>query len=142
MVTFFEETKAGWRVRDSLRRMVRFETHNLLEAPPPPARFDLILCRNVLLYFDRSTRERAFDRLAQSLAPGRRLVLGGGVTTVGPARGLRPEKGRRGCPYRKRAAAASTPWPRPGARPPCARDPGAPAGEGKFELYANLSRRS
>ena len=49
---------------DTLRKMIRFEPHNLLDTPPDPGRFDLILCRNVLLYFDRATRQRAFERLA------------------------------------------------------------------------------
>src|SRR3546814_19275841 len=36
MVSFFEETRTGWRAKDALRRMVRFETHNLLAKPPEP----------------------------------------------------------------------------------------------------------
>lgn len=96
MVTFFDETASGWRAAPALRRMIRFETHNLLDAPPSPARFDLILCRNVLLYFDRPTRARAFDRLAEALAPDGRLLLGGGETTVGQARSLAPIAGGHG----------------------------------------------
>jgi chemotaxis protein methyltransferase CheR len=93
MVNFFEETRTGWRANNALRKMVRFETHNLLDAAPSPGRFDLILCRNVLLYFDRATRARAFERLADALAPGGRVMLGAGETTVGQTRALAPEKG-------------------------------------------------
>jgi chemotaxis protein methyltransferase CheR len=96
MVTFFEENRTGWRANDLLRSMVRFETHNLLDTPPDPGRFDLILCRNVLLYFDRPTRTRAFDRLAAALAPDGRLMLGAGETTVGQTELLAPEKGATG----------------------------------------------
>ena len=96
MVSFFEETRTGWRASESLRKMVRFETHNLLEHPPEPGRFDLILCRNVLLYFDRPTRERAFARLASALAPDGMLMLGAGETTVGQTEALVPEKGNTG----------------------------------------------
>lgn len=96
MVSFFEETRTGWRANDALRRMVRFETHNLLDKPPEPGRFDLILCRNVLLYFDRATRERAFGRLASALPPDGLLMLGAGETTVGQTDVLVPEKGRNG----------------------------------------------
>jgi len=96
MVSFFEETRTGWRASEALRRMVRFEAHNLLDQPPEPGRFDLILCRNVLLYFDRPTRERAFGRLSSALAPDGLLMLGAGETTVGQTDALVPEKGNTG----------------------------------------------
>jgi chemotaxis protein methyltransferase CheR len=96
MVSFFEETRTGWRAGEALRGMVRFLNHNVLETPPKPGRFDLILCRNVLLYFDRATRRRAFDRLAMALAPDGRLMLGAGETTVGQTEALTPEKGLTG----------------------------------------------
>ncbi len=96
MVSFFEETRTGWRANEALRKMVRFEAHNLLDQAPEPGRFDLILCRNVLLYFDRATRERAFGRLAYALAPDGLLMLGAGETTVGQTDALVPEKGNTG----------------------------------------------
>jgi chemotaxis protein methyltransferase CheR len=96
MVRFFEETRTGWRATEALRQMIRFETHNMLDQPPEPGRFDLILCRNVLLYFDRATRERAFVRLAAALAPDGLVMLGAGETTVGQTDALVPEKGGTG----------------------------------------------
>lgn len=93
MVTFFEETRTGWRASAALRNMVRFERHNLLDTPPDPGRFDLILCRNVLLYFDRPTRQRAFERLAAALVPDGRIMLGAGETTAGQTEVFQPEKG-------------------------------------------------
>jgi len=96
MVGFFEETRTGWRATEALRRMVRFEAHNLLDQPPEPGRFDLVLCRNVLLYFDRPTRERAFGRLGTALAPDGLVMLGAGETTVGQTELLVPEKGYTG----------------------------------------------
>jgi chemotaxis protein methyltransferase CheR len=88
MLRWFDETPGGWQAKDALRRKVRFEVHNLLD-PPPVAKsrgqgqFELILCRNVLLYFEGPTRARAFERLATALAPGGRLILGGGETVIG-----------------------------------------------------------
>jgi chemotaxis protein methyltransferase CheR len=96
MVSFFEETRTGWRAGDPLRGMVRFEVHNLLDTAPEPGRFDLILCRNVLLYFDRAVRRRAFDRLAMVLAPDGRVMLGAGETTIGQTDTLTPEQGLTG----------------------------------------------
>jgi chemotaxis protein methyltransferase CheR len=83
MLRWFDETPDGWQAKEALRRKVRFELHNLLDPPPAQARFDLILCRNVLLYFEGPNRARAFDRLASALAPGGHLVLGGGETVIG-----------------------------------------------------------
>ena len=83
MLRWFDETPDGWQVKEALSRKVRFEVHNLLDPPPSQGRFDLILCRNVLLYFEGPTRTRAFERLATALVPGGRLVLGGGETVIG-----------------------------------------------------------
>ena len=96
MVSFFQETRTGWRATEALRSMIRFEPHNLLDTSPDPGRFDLILCRNVLLYFDRPTRQRAFERLAAALAPDGRVMLGAGETTAGQTEILLPEKGATG----------------------------------------------
>jgi chemotaxis protein methyltransferase CheR len=92
MLNFFEETAQGWQARDNLLRMIRFERHNLLDPPPNPGMFDIILCRNVLLYFDAETRERAFDQLAKAMAPDAYLMLGAGETVVG--RGLNGDSAR------------------------------------------------
>ncbi len=82
MLRWFEEEGAGrWRVADALRSRVRFEQRDL--SPPPPGRFDLVLCRNVLLYFSPERRAAAFDRLAESLAPDGTLMLGAGETVIG-----------------------------------------------------------
>ena len=105
MVSFFEETRTGWRATEALRNMVRFEQHNLLDTPPDPGRFDLILCRNVLLYFDRPTRQRAFERLAAALAADGRVMLGAGETTAGQTEVFLPEKGVTG--FHHLATAAS-----------------------------------
>lgn len=83
MLNFFSETSKGWQANDKVRAMTRFQQHNILDAPPAPARFDLVLCRNVLLYFDVPTRQRVFDRLAHALAPDGWLMLGAGETVVG-----------------------------------------------------------
>jgi chemotaxis protein methyltransferase CheR len=55
--------------------------HNLLD--PAPGRFDLILCRNVLMYLQPGARRMAFDRLAVALEPGGVLMLGAGETVIG-----------------------------------------------------------
>ena len=73
-------------VIERVRRLVRFHRHDLIEdaAPAPP--YDLVLCRNVVIYFDRATQERLFLRFADSLVPGGLLVLGKVETLLGAAR--------------------------------------------------------
>ncbi|WP_066530541.1 protein-glutamate O-methyltransferase CheR [Erythrobacter sp. CCH5-A1] len=84
MLRHFDETPGGWRLRDEVRQMVRFAQGNLLTAAHPGRLpFDLVLCRNVLLYFDRQVRHEAFDRLARAVMPDGFLMLGAGETVVG-----------------------------------------------------------
>jgi chemotaxis protein methyltransferase CheR len=84
MLRHFDETPHGWQVREAVRGMVRFGQHNILSGHPPGRiPFDLVLCRNVLLYFDRTTRAVAFSRLASAVMPDGFLMLGAGETVVG-----------------------------------------------------------
>jgi chemotaxis protein methyltransferase CheR len=84
MLRHFDETPHGWQVRGDVRAMVRFHQHNMLgQAFPARLPFDLVLCRNVLLYFDRSTRGDAFVRLSSAVMPDGFLMLGAGETVVG-----------------------------------------------------------
>lgn len=83
MLRHFDETATGWQIRDDPRRIVNFRQHNVLGPHPGRQPFDLVLCRNVLLYFDRATRGAAFDRLANAVAPDGFLMLGAGETVIG-----------------------------------------------------------
>jgi chemotaxis protein methyltransferase CheR len=84
MIRWFEELGAGdWRIAEPLRRQVRFEARNIIEPPPAPGRFDIILCRNLLLYFSPDMRRLAFNRLAEAVAPDGALMLGAGETVMG-----------------------------------------------------------
>lgn len=65
------------RVGVAPRALVWFVRHNVVSDPPPPgAPFDVVLCRNVLIYFDGATATAALRRLADALRPGGTLVLG------------------------------------------------------------------
>ncbi|MBX7539824.1 CheR family methyltransferase [Qipengyuania sphaerica] len=83
MLNFFTETPKGWKVADKVLSMTKFEQRNILDYPPSPGRFDLVLCRNCLLYFDPEVRRNAFDRLSGGIAPDGFLMLGAGETVVG-----------------------------------------------------------
>jgi chemotaxis protein methyltransferase CheR len=88
MIQWFDETSEGWRAVEALRRPVRFQVHNLLEPPPHPGGFDIVLCRNVLLYLSPEKKSLAFERLASSMAEDGWLMLGAGETVIGQSQKL------------------------------------------------------
>lgn len=96
MIRWFAECEEGWRAAEALRRTVRFQVHNILEAPPHPGQFDIILCRNVLLYLSPEKRTMAFDRLASALAADGALMLGAGETVIGQTTRLAADRETRG----------------------------------------------
>ncbi|MEP6992852.1 MAG: protein-glutamate O-methyltransferase CheR [bacterium] len=77
---------APFTIVPEVRRLVRFERRDLLAESPPPGPHHLIVCRNVLIYFDRETQERLFDKFHAALAPGGFMVLGKVETLLGAAR--------------------------------------------------------
>jgi chemotaxis protein methyltransferase CheR len=77
---------APFTIVPEVRRLVRVERRDLLGEPPPPGQHHLIACRNVLIYFDRDTQERLFDKFHSALAPDGFLVLGKVETLLGSAR--------------------------------------------------------
>jgi chemotaxis protein methyltransferase CheR len=83
---YFSAGPAPYRVSRELRRLVRFESNDLLRDPAPGTDFALIACRNVLIYFDRVSQERLFEQFHAALAPGGFLVLGMVETLFGDAR--------------------------------------------------------
>ncbi|MBV9529140.1 protein-glutamate O-methyltransferase CheR [Sphingomonas sp.] len=96
MIKWFEECPDGWRAVEPLRKPVRFQVHNLLEPPPHPGDFDIVLCRNVLLYLSADKRTLAFERLASAMAPDGWLMLGAGETVIGQSAKLGTDINARG----------------------------------------------
>jgi chemotaxis methyl-accepting protein methylase len=70
-----------------VRELITFARHDLLRDPVPRQNLDLIVCRNVIIYFDRDSQEQLFERFVDALAPGGFLVLGKVETLLGSARG-------------------------------------------------------
>jgi chemotaxis protein methyltransferase CheR len=95
-IRWFEETDEGWRAVEELRKNVRFQVHNILEAPPHPGGFDIVLCRNVLLYLTTEKRTLAFERIASGMASDGWLMLGAGETVIGQTSKLASDINARG----------------------------------------------
>ncbi|MCC7427881.1 MAG: protein-glutamate O-methyltransferase CheR [Alphaproteobacteria bacterium] len=83
LIKWFRKDGERWRVTDSLRAMVQARCWNLLDDPAPLGRFDIVFCRNVLIYFDQPTKARVLERIARALAPDGALYLGGAESVIG-----------------------------------------------------------
>ncbi|MBN8905259.1 MAG: chemotaxis protein CheR, partial [Rhodospirillales bacterium] len=111
LVKHFRKEAAGWRINDALRERVQFREWNLLADLRPLGRFDVVFCRNVLIYFDQPTKRRVLEAIAQQMPPDGLLYLGGAETVLGITDRFVPLSGERGvyglAPTGIRAAAPS-----------------------------------
>ena len=80
---FQAEADGAWRIRDEIRALATFRSLNLLEPFTGLGRFDLILCRNVAIYFSERDRKGLFDRLGAALEPEGALVIGATESITG-----------------------------------------------------------
>ncbi|CAH0285258.1 protein-glutamate O-methyltransferase CheR [Roseomonas sp. CECT 9278] len=107
LVKHFVQDGTRWRVKPELRAMARFQAFNLLDDPRALGRFDIVFCRNVLIYFDAPTKSRVLGTLAGLLPPDGVVYLGGAETVLGLTERLVPTPGERGVYEPARAAARS-----------------------------------
>ncbi len=96
LLKYFKQDGDQWRIDQSLRDMVQFKKHNLLEDFAPLGMFDVIFCRNVLIYFDGKTKEDVLTRISRSLVRDGHLLLGAAETVVGFTNMFMPMPDRRG----------------------------------------------
>jgi chemotaxis protein methyltransferase CheR len=83
LLKYFKQQGERWQIDAAVRNRVRFRTFNLLDEPANLGGFDVIFCRNVLIYFDQPTKATVLDRLSRVLAPDGYLYLGGAETVLG-----------------------------------------------------------
>lgn len=96
MMQWFDNPDGEWVANPALVRRINFRRLNLVADPLPIGRFDVILCRNVLLYLTAPVRAQIFERFAQVIRPGGLLVLGAGETVIGQTDAFRPSPTYRG----------------------------------------------
>ena len=96
LVKYFTQSGDIWQLNADVRSMVQFRQLNLLQDFSHLGTFDVIFCRNVLIYFDQSTKAVIFDRLAKCLESDGTLLLGAAETVVGITDAFRPYSDRRG----------------------------------------------
>jgi chemotaxis protein methyltransferase CheR len=96
LIKYFDQAGDTWQVNPDVRAMVQFRPFNLLHDFAHLGSFDLVFCRNVLIYFDQETKSRVLDRIARIMEHDGYLVLGAAETVVGLTDGFKPLSDRRG----------------------------------------------
>ena len=103
---YFRKEDCNWRITDPIRSAVAFREWNLLTDLRPLGRFDIVFCRNVLIYFDQPTKRRALEAIAGQMMPDGLLYLGGAETVLGITDRFVPIPGEHGV-YRPAPASAA-----------------------------------
>ena len=114
LVKHFEQVGDQWKLDPAIVRMVDFRKLNLLQSFASLGTFDIVFCRNVLIYFDTQTKGDVLGRIAGALAPDGAMLLGAAETVIGLTDALVPDREHRGL-YRPRAPVPS-PAPAPQLR--------------------------
>ncbi|MGJ4890813.1 CheR family methyltransferase [Bradyrhizobium sp. HKCCYLR20261] len=113
LVKYFKQAGELWQINSDVRGMVQHRQLNLLHDFSQLGTFDVVFCRNVLIYFDQDTKINIFGRLAKLMEPDGFLVLGAAETVVGLTDVFKPQADRRGL-YRPSGAVAAAKAPAPG----------------------------
>jgi chemotaxis protein methyltransferase CheR len=95
LVKYFTQVGEMWQVAPEIRAMVQYRTLNLLHDFSPLGAFDVVFCRNVLIYFDQQRKIDVLDRLARVMEPDGYLVLGAAETVIGLTDTFKPVPDRR-----------------------------------------------
>ena len=96
LVKYFKQTGELWQINADIRAMVQHRQLNLLQDFSHLGTFDVIFCRNVLIYFDQDTKAGIFDRMAKMLEADGVLLLGAAESVVGISDAFKPYPERRG----------------------------------------------
>jgi chemotaxis protein methyltransferase CheR len=96
LVKYFEQKGDTWQIAPAIRAMVDFRPANLLQNLAHLGTFDVVFCRNVLIYFDQPTKIEVFERIARVMAPDGFLSLGAAETVVGLTDTFKPIPDKRG----------------------------------------------
>lgn len=96
LLKYFTQDGDTWTIAPDIRSMVQWRRFNLLESFAALGAFDIVFCRNVLIYFDQPTKIDVLQRINRAMTPDGYLVLGAAETVVGLTEAFRPVLERRG----------------------------------------------
>ena len=109
LVKYFKQTGDQWQISQQIRSMVDYRPLNLIKEFGHLGTFDIVYCRNVLIYFDKTTKTNVLHRLANTMTPDGALLLGAAETVIGLSEALVPDPVNRGLYTKISAAEANTP---------------------------------
>jgi chemotaxis protein methyltransferase CheR len=109
LVRFFNQVGEAWQIAPEIRAMVQFRPLNLLNDFSSLGIFDLVFCRNVLIYFDQDTKIAVLDRMARQMPADGFLILGAAETVIGLTDAFKPMADQRGLYVPNTPAARRTP---------------------------------
>ncbi len=110
LVKYFAQIGEMWQLNADIRGMVQYRQLNLLQDFSSLGKFDVIFCRNVLIYFDQETKAAIFERIARALEPDGMLMLGAAESVVGITVAFKPYPGKRGLYQPNLARGAGAPF--------------------------------
>lgn len=96
LLKYFDKKEESWEIKPEIKQMVRYKYFNLLEKLSPLGGFDIVFCRNVLIYFDAETKGKVLEQIAQLMPADGMLFLGGAETVLGVTESFKPVPDRRG----------------------------------------------
>lgn len=96
LAKYFDKEEQGWRIKAPMRDRIKFRQFNLLGDFTTLGNFDVIFCRNVLIYFDLATKREILGRMSARLARDGALLLGGAETVIGVSEKFVPHPGHAG----------------------------------------------
>lgn len=96
LVKYFQKKGDNWQIDPALRAMVQFREFNLLHDMRALGQFDIVFCRNVLIYFDQPTKSRVLENISKQMPDDAMLYLGGAETVLGISDRFRPLPNQRG----------------------------------------------
>jgi chemotaxis protein methyltransferase CheR len=96
LVKYFKKAEDKWQITNDIRQMVTFKSFNLLGSFAGLGTFDVVFCRNVLIYFDQQTKSRVLSNIAKIMSADAFLYLGGAETVIGVSEEFKLLPGHRG----------------------------------------------
>ncbi|GEO80216.1 CheR family methyltransferase [Pararhodospirillum oryzae] len=96
LVKYFKKKDDMWEIDQGVRSLVQYKEWNLLDDLRPLGQFDVVYCRNVLIYFDQPTKAQVLEAIAKQMTDDGVLYLGGAETVLGVTNAFKPIPGQRG----------------------------------------------
>lgn len=96
LVKYFKKNNEMWQIDPAIRAMVQYREYNLLHDLKPLGQFDVVYCRNVLIYFDQPTKTRVLENISRIMPDDGFLYLGGAETVLGISDKFKPVPEQRG----------------------------------------------